>query len=43
MHFRMSYIGSIAVLMAGSGIKEILEKAFGEGRNICKILELSEC
>ena len=43
MHFRMSYIGSIGVLMAGSGMKEILEKAFGEGRNIRKILELSEC
>ena len=31
MHFLMGYIGSIGVLMAGSGIKEILEKAFGGG------------
>ena len=28
MHFLMSYIGSIGVLMAGTGMKEILEKAF---------------
>ena len=29
MHFLMSFIGSISSLMAGSGLKEILEKAFG--------------
>ena len=29
MHFLMSYIGSIGALMAGTGMKEILEKAFG--------------
>ena len=29
MHFLMSYIGSIGNLMAGTGVKEILEKAFG--------------
>ena len=29
MHFPMSNIWSIAAFMAGTGIKEILEKAFG--------------
>ena len=29
MHFLVSYIGSIGVLMAGTCMKEILEKAFG--------------
>ena len=29
MHFLMSYIGSVGVLVAGTGMKEILEKTFG--------------
>ena len=29
MHFRISYVGSIGLLIAGTGIKTILEKAFG--------------
>ena len=29
MHYLMSYIGSIGTLMAGTGMKEILEKTFG--------------
>ena len=29
MYFLMSYIESIGVLMAGTGMKEILEKAIG--------------
>ena len=29
MHFLMSYIASIDVVMAGTGMKEFLEKAFG--------------
>ena len=29
MHFFMSYIGSASVLMAGDGMIEIIEEAFG--------------
>ena len=29
MHFLMSYVGAVGVLMAGSGLKELMKAAFG--------------
>ena len=29
MHFLMSYVGAVGVLMAGSGLKEVMKAAFG--------------
>ena len=40
MHFLMSYIGSIGVFMAGTGMKKIIEKAFG---GVSKMLTGKKC
>ena len=44
MHTLMSFVGAVGVLMYNTGLKELLESAFGKKGNIFrKMLEHCEC
>ena len=34
MHFLMSYVGAVGIVMAGSGLEEVMKAVFGGNENV---------